>query len=60
MKSSAGDKNTIIEALKIKDINNINNNNQYIESSEPQIEVDDDIKPNMTNNMRAHRKSRMK
>ena len=27
LKSSAGDKNTIIEALKIKDINNINNNN---------------------------------
>ena len=26
LKSSAGDKNTIIEALKIKDINNINNN----------------------------------
>ena len=26
-KSSEGDKNTIIEALKIKDINNINNNN---------------------------------
>ena len=27
LKSSAGDKNTIIEALKLKDINNINNNN---------------------------------
>ena len=27
LKSSPGDKNTIIEALKIKDINNINNNN---------------------------------
>ena len=27
LKSSIGDKNTIIEALKIKDINNINNNN---------------------------------
>ena len=27
LKSSIGDKNTIIEALKLKDINNINNNN---------------------------------
>ena len=27
LKSSSGDKNTIIEALKTKDINNINNNN---------------------------------
>ena len=27
LKSKAGDKNTIIEALKTKDINNINNNN---------------------------------
>ena len=26
LKSSLGDKNTIIEALKVKDINNINNN----------------------------------
>ena len=27
LKSASGDKNTIIEALKVKDINNINNNN---------------------------------
>ena len=27
LKSGLGDKNTIVEALKIKDINNINNNN---------------------------------
>ena len=27
LKSASGDKNTIIEALKLKDINNINNNN---------------------------------
>ena len=27
LKSSSGEKNTIIEALKLKDINNINNNN---------------------------------
>ena len=27
LRSSTGDKNTIVEALKIKDINNINNNN---------------------------------
>ena len=27
LKSSIGDKNTVIEALKLKDINNINNNN---------------------------------
>ena len=27
LKSAPGDKNSIIEALKLKDINNINNNN---------------------------------
>ena len=37
VKSSSGEKNSIIEALKLKDINNINNNNLISSSSRDKI-----------------------